>query len=158
MPENRVDPGGKQWVTDYNPAGELVSETDPLLRSTGYTYDGAGRTRTISDPSGRLRTNFWQTDGLLDYWTASDGGSTMTVDFGYDPVGRRNTASLDGTPLKTYAYNAAGDLTAESTSFMGMGARTPPTATTWPDGATSSVGWMAPVCRTCTTLPVGSTS
>lgn len=112
-PEKRIDPAGKEWVTDFNAAGELISETDPLLRATLYGYDDAGRLETVVDPSGRTQSRTWRADGLLESWSATDGTVTQVATLAYDPVGHRDSVTYDGA-VWDYEYSPAGDLNAIS--------------------------------------------
>ncbi|MBM3852188.1 MAG: hypothetical protein FJ399_03435, partial [Verrucomicrobia bacterium] len=74
----------------YSPAGRLARRTWARGVVTTYTYDAAGDLRTT---------------------TYSDGTPSVTLD--YDRAGRLKNAS-DGSGVRSFSYNAAGQLAAET--------------------------------------------
>ncbi len=136
---NREDPNGEDWAAVYNAAGELASETDPLARATACTYDLAGRLESTTDPTGRVVTNTYNAGGDLTGWTAVNGLDSVTASFGYDGVGRQNSATIGGRTW-TSAYTAAGDLAARAN----------------PDGRTMVFGYDAAGRRIARSNPDGT--
>src|SRR5205085_722754 len=82
-------------------AGLLQSVTDPLGRSTTFSYDAVGRRTSLVDPNGTAsggvpadhtwRSTYDQEDRLTSVSAPapSPGGSPLTTQFRYDPVGNR---------------------------------------------------------------------
>ena len=75
----------------YNANGDLISTTDPLSNVTGYGYDGVGRALTITNARGKQKTYSYD---------ANDRVLSIMQD---------NAA---GTPERTFAYNAFGQVLA----------------------------------------------
>jgi len=90
----------------FDPTGRLASTVDAMGRETGYTYFNDNRPQTAS----RIRR-----DG--------NGNVTGTLDlatFGYDAAGNRTTATTAGGVSTTYAFDAAGYLTADTLDPSGL--------------------------------------
>ena len=133
----------------YDLAGNLLTETIQqtdadgitLPRVTAYTYDAAGRVRTITHPDGRvvsrtytdsgqLATETTPEHGLVTYAydaadrlirvTHADGTTELT---GYDALGRVTSRTDRGGFTTTYVYDAAGRLTSEALPDGGVIAR-----------------------------------
>lgn len=99
----------------YNAAGWKVSETDPLSRTTTYTYDIGGRQRTITDPRPVTIT---YTYDLLNRTTGITGPNLAPISFGYD-IGSRRTSMLDATGTMTYTYDGLNRTTVAAHSTDG---------------------------------------
>ncbi|MFC1431561.1 IPT/TIG domain-containing protein [Streptacidiphilus sp. N1-3] len=103
-----TDADGAVTVDYYGARDELLAQTRPGGRTTGYGYDLDGRTTTGTDPDGRTTTQAYDQDGRLGSRGFSDN-TTPGATYTYDPDGRR-TAMTDGTGTTTYAYDNAGRL------------------------------------------------
>jgi len=96
----------------YDAVGQLLSTTDPLGRTTGYTYDSMGRqlTVTLPDPDGAgplaapVTTYTYGADGRLA--SATDFAS-QTVSYSYNSAGLIS-AMTDPRGTTTFTYDALG--------------------------------------------------
>lgn len=97
------------------PANLLASETDPLGRTTSYTYDAAGDLVSRTSPGGGTTTYTYDDSHRL-ISTTTPGGATTS--FTYDPAGRLLTTTDPLGAVTTNAYDAAGRL-AVTTDALG---------------------------------------
>jgi len=98
-------------------AGLLQSVTDPLGNETTYDYDAAGRRTSMVDPNGNAAGGIptdhtWSTE-----YEAEDrvrfvhapapvaGGSELTTEFRYDPVGNRTVVIDANGQVTKYLYD-----------------------------------------------------
>ena len=85
-PLNQTDPNGQPWSLGYDVSGRLTSFTDPLARTTAYSYDSRDRLIQANTPVGALS-------------------------YAYDAAGRLTSRTLGAGPAITYTYDDAGRLT-----------------------------------------------
>lgn len=110
----RVTPAGTESWTFAS--GEVTSYTAPSTGGTArtwtYSYDTAGRPRSVTDPTGRVTTNTYNAAGeLVNRSSAGGGATTVGFSYTYDGAGRAIAiAAPDGTYSRT--YDTAGRLTA----------------------------------------------
>jgi RHS repeat-associated protein len=135
-----VAPGGRESTSVYNKLGQLVTRTDDgvgtaLQRSWGYTYDPAGNLLTVTDPTDRVtkyaydklnrrtatkdgfgtplaRTSFVGYDAAGRVSSTTDARG-KTTGYGYDPAGRLTTVTNPLNQVTTYGYDPAGNRTSE---------------------------------------------
>jgi RHS repeat-associated protein len=135
--ETRVDPKGNcagctpanfTWSYAYNPAGQLLSETDPLGHATETNvYDDAGRLMSTADANGHTTSYMYDDANRVRTETAPvpGGGSSLpapVTSYTYDNVGNKLTETgpdPDGTgpltaPVTTYTYTSANQLASET--------------------------------------------
>jgi|GEM_PF-685730 len=115
-------PGGSTPVVPvftavYDSLGQVVSQTDPLGRVTGFTYDQLGRVVTQVAPDGATTTARYDLAGNLLAVTDPTGAATGST---YDLLGRTTSVSeavrqTGQTHTTTMAYDAAGRLSAVTT-------------------------------------------
>ena len=106
-------------TTSYDFAGRATSSADctvtatgtcnSSLRTTGITYDAAGRVTQATSPEGRPTIYTYDTAGQLtgvtQRVTPATPSTGITVSLGYDPVGNK-TRMVDGRGNATiYRYN-----------------------------------------------------
>lgn len=131
---------------DYDASGDLITVTPPntthgntQLGAQHFTYDGFGRTKTVTNGQGVTSTNTYDllsrtlstsfSDGSPTItFTYSSGGSVLTrtrgsasTGYQYDALGRLTGENIAGTSVSCpsgasnsmlcYAYDAAGNLT-----------------------------------------------
>ena len=110
----------------YDAAGNLESETDPLMNVTSYTYDDFGRLKTITNTDsegGELSATSYMYDSAGNLLVEFDALWNATV-YEYDDLGRLikttlpdadgDPATTDDIPVFEYAYDAAGNLLSET--------------------------------------------
>jgi RHS repeat-associated protein len=103
-----------QTTYSYDSAGELVSTTTPAnttssAPTTSSTYDPAGNMLTQTDPDGVTTT--WAYTPQNQVATISySGSSAHAVSYTYDASGNR-TGMVDATGTSTYEYDPFGELT-----------------------------------------------
>lgn len=87
----------------YDPAGDLLTSTDPLNHQTSYAYDPDGKLTSVTDPANHTTSYTYDTDDRLT--TAARADST-TLGYGYDNDGNL-TSQTDGVGhITTYSYDA----------------------------------------------------
>jgi RHS repeat-associated protein len=97
----------------YDPLGRVISVSDPLGRTTSYSYDLAGNLRTrqtqggdcgASPPTG-CTTYSYDAANELSAVNYSDGTTPDVSNITYDPDGER-IAMTDGTGQPTWSYDS----------------------------------------------------
>lgn len=91
----------------YDPAGNLLSVTDPNLHATTYAYDNANRLTSVTDAAAEVTAYAYDDVGNL--LTRTDANDHVTT-YGYD-LANHLTSSTD--PLGndwTMTYDAAGNM------------------------------------------------
>jgi RHS repeat-associated protein len=92
----------------YDPAGRLTSRVDPRGNVAGavaadftwvFTYDAAGRQKTVTDATGRVTTTVYDALGRVDLTTRPDGFSDLTYDAAGNVIA---TASEQGSVSQTF--------------------------------------------------------
>lgn len=138
----------------YDPAGNLLTITDPLGHRTSYTYDGSGLLTAITDPAGGVTTTAYDAADRPIAGTDPNGHKTTSE---FDPAGRV-LAVVD--PLgnrATHTYDAAGRRVSTTTPRGNTPGATPAvhtfrfgydpdghrTTTTEPTGAVTRTGYDA---------------
>ncbi|MEB6334755.1 RHS repeat-associated core domain-containing protein [Serratia rhizosphaerae] len=106
-----VLPGGAQRQSEWDAYGRMLSETDPLGRTTTYQYSrNSGRLFSVTWPDGSQAFQHWDEQGRLVRQTDAQGQSTH---YHYpDPeesLPERITDALDGEVQ--LVWNAQGQLT-----------------------------------------------
>ncbi|PXZ89107.1 hypothetical protein CW300_26770, partial [Serratia marcescens] len=80
-----VDAEGGRWFKEYDAAGNITKETDPLKRETQYSYNGLGLLTSIKDPKGGTKTLSYDDQGNLISYIDCSGKETKWT---YDKKGR----------------------------------------------------------------------
>ena len=120
-----VDINDDRWVTARDPAGRIISRTDPTGHEVAQEYgdlggwmeitDAAGqcwrmerdllhRVRTLTTPAGQQYTAAFNPEGLLASQTTPDGREES---YTYTPAGRLAEVT-DGSSTVRYRYDDAG--------------------------------------------------
>ena len=107
-----TDANGQVSVEYYNALDELIETVRPGGITTGYTYDAAGNTTSMTDAEGRTTSYTYDADNRLVGITYSDG-TTPAVTYAYNADGERTTMT-DGTGTTSYTYDGDGRLTSET--------------------------------------------
>ncbi len=134
----RTDPGGSLTYTWW-PDGLLKSAQSPGSVVTSMTYDRNGNRLTLNDPSAGTITETWygtgeakthlnargqtttytyQSDGLLDYYTASPSDEGQT-NYSYNSDGQVSSITSPGGVSRTYTYDTRGRISTVTESIGG---------------------------------------
>ncbi|MCL4542123.1 MAG: RHS domain-containing protein [Chloroflexi bacterium] len=106
-----VDARGPTSLNEYDTAGKLLSETDPLGRVTVHHYNAAGDKIGMTLPNGA--TSQWEVDGAGRPLSITDALEQTTA-FVYDSNGRMVSVTLpSGAERHTY-YDDKGRLAAKT--------------------------------------------
>ena len=102
-----------QWLYD-EATGLLTNKVYADGKGPSYTYTPLGQLATRTWARGVTTTYAYATDGAMTNIVYSDG--TPSVSFTYDRLGRQRTIT-DATGTRTFAYNDALQLAAETNAF-----------------------------------------
>jgi RHS repeat-associated protein len=141
----RVDPKGNvagcncaadfTWTYTYNPAGQQLTEQNPLGHTTTNVYDDAGRLTSMSDALGRTTSYTYDHAGRVLTETAPDpdGAGPLAApvtSYTYDDVGNKLTETDPRGNTTTLAYDGANRLVSTTGPDPdGAGPLTPPVTT-----------------------------
>lgn len=160
-----TSPDGMTWSFGYNPAGDLVSMTDPGGRVTRYTYldTPAHYLDTITDPLDRtpVRYQYDPDDGRLVAMIDADGNRR---ELDWNPGGFTGSRVSPRGFTSRVTYDARGNITSETdpgghtTTYLYGDPGNPdrPTEVTTPDGETWRYGYDAMGRLTSLQPPLGS--
>ena len=95
----------KTVTYQYYPTGELKSSSGSRIYSIGYTYDYAGRPKTLSSGSGTTTWHYFPDSGLLQSKRDADGRGPS---FTYTPAGRLLTRTLARGSQRRTSYGDDG--------------------------------------------------
>lgn len=123
-PSSVTDPDGHVSSTVYDSAGDVLSQTDALNRTTTYTYDGLGDLTSVTDPMSHQTTYAYDGSGNLLSVSrpVAETGQTQKTTYSYtDGYPGDVTAVTDPLgDVSSYAYDAYGDLIAETNPVGGV--------------------------------------
>ncbi|MGH8571940.1 MAG: hypothetical protein ACREX8_05105, partial [Gammaproteobacteria bacterium] len=117
-PTATTDPRGLTTTYIYDGLGNLVQQNSPDTGTTTYTYDAAGDPTSRTDARGV--TVHYAYDALKRLTAIDYPDDSFDVAFTYDTCTQgagRLCAMQDGSGTTTYAYDARGNLTAESVAM-----------------------------------------
>ncbi len=87
----------------YDPAGELLTSTDPLDHETSYAYDPDGNLRSITDPANHTTSYTYDDANQLTTTTRAD---STPLAYGYDKDGNLTSQTDGAGHTATYTYDA----------------------------------------------------
>ncbi|MFD5311275.1 DUF6531 domain-containing protein [Streptomyces ardesiacus] len=100
------------WTFGYDKVGNRKTVTDPLGKTTAFTWDADNRPLSVTDPLNHTRTVTYDDNGHVETTRDSLGhGMTLT----YDDAGRLATSKPWRGDATRYEYNDDGHLSAEVT-------------------------------------------
>ncbi|MBO9522372.1 MAG: RHS repeat-associated core domain-containing protein [Nocardioidaceae bacterium] len=107
-----TDPLSHVTIYSYDRVGNLTSRKDPRNNSTTYSYDVMNRLKTVTDPLSKTTTYAY--DAGSNVTSRTDANSHVTT-YTYDQAGRMTQKT---TPIGTWKneYDAAGNLTKTETA------------------------------------------
>ena len=116
----------------YDAAGDVTTTTDPLGRTTTYTYAADGRPATRTGADGSVRTNTYDpaTGQLSKVSARASDGTTTSTTYSYVPSGQV------GAGLVKSMTNESGTIT------YGYDADRNRTSVSYPDGSTASSDYL----------------
>lgn len=114
-----IDSVGRSLTFTYDGAGRISSMTDPLNRTWHYTYEGTpgvagvpGLT-TVSDPAGNVTKYSYVTGGRLASVTDPRGNTIKQIS--YDPSGRVASEQSSTGGTASYSYSLSGTIVTGTT-------------------------------------------
>lgn len=113
------DPSGLLTTYTRNGFSQVTRVESPDSGLTDYIYDSAGRLASEIRANGRVIEYGWDSLGRMTNRRSSGSTETRVYDTGAYGIGRLAGLS-DDTGRTDYEYNAAGDLTSQSTSIYGQ--------------------------------------
>ena len=107
-----IDANGHATRWERDAAGRVARDIRADgLTSTQYTYDLAGRLKTVTDPKQQVTTYTYNLDDTLASTAYTNAQlATPSVIFTYDAVYNRVVTMTDGTGTTVYTYHPAGQL------------------------------------------------
>jgi RHS repeat-associated protein len=93
----------------YDPAGNLIAETDQLGRTTQYAYDARDRRTSVTSPLLNVVSTTY--DAASNVKSVTDGLGN-TTQYAYDGLNRLVTQTDARSKVMSYAYDPMGNLTA----------------------------------------------
>ena len=108
--EALVDANGNRTKWERDVQGRVTREVRAdNTTDTLYTYDLAGRLKTVTDPKDQVTTHSYNLDDSLSGTAyTNEVIETPNVSYTYDPYYARVATMVDGIGTTTYAYKAAG--------------------------------------------------
>ena len=136
----KTDPLGKSTTFTYDADRNLTRETAPDGSFTSYTYDGAGNRLSMTDALGKTTT--YTFNGLGQVTSSTDPLGRVSSST-YDDKGRLTETADPLGARTTYAYDTKGNLTGvtnalSQTSTFTSDAAGNQTSSTDPSGATTT--------------------
>jgi YD repeat-containing protein len=101
---------GDVWTYTYNADNDLLTETDPLDRTTTYTHYPDGRIHTSAGPDGSLSTYTYGPAGPLSITQRVSATTSRTTSQTYTPQGKVETLTDPRGKITRMTYTANGDL------------------------------------------------
>ncbi|NVO00841.1 MAG: hypothetical protein HXX17_16110, partial [Geobacteraceae bacterium] len=107
-----ADAKGQATTWQYDQAGHMIQETDPLQNSTGFSYDPVGNLIQKTDANANVISFAYDPQNRITSKTFTDGTS---VNYSYDTAGRLSSVQ-DASITYSYTYDAAGRVTSVTDS------------------------------------------
>ncbi len=106
--------GMTSWV--YNPLGQLVSVSDPDMKTVSYEYDGFGNRTGVLTSNGYSVSYGYDENNRLSHVSTSSG----SVEYRYDSAGRLVYEQAPNFVEVDYTYDTSGRLTSLSNRYGGI--------------------------------------
>ncbi len=101
-----IDSGNQVSVNNYDPNGNLTSQTDPRLNATSHEYDALNRLQTTTDAANGITQYTYDNQGNLAGVTDPRG---LTTTYTHDGLGNLVNQSSPDTGVSSYTYDEAGN-------------------------------------------------
>lgn len=114
---NVAKPDGTSVITEYLPTGERLETHGSHTYPVAYTYDYAGRMKTMKTwqnfaGNNGVATTIWTYSGQRGFLTVkTNGDGSPGISYSYTPAGRLQTRTWARGIVTTYGYDAGGSLT-----------------------------------------------
>jgi RHS repeat-associated protein len=111
--EEGADASRFRWTHSYDAVGNQTSTTDPLGRTTRFTYDGLDRVTAVTDARGNVARVSYDGNGNV---TARTDGLGNTTSYAYDALDRltRVTDPRGASFTTTFEYSPTGERLSET--------------------------------------------
>ena len=115
--ETKKTSDGKRVGQTYDIRGRLATVVDPIGGTTRYHYNAGDRLMLLERPNGTFSRCSYDAFGRLSdiRHENAKGDVLASVQYTFDPLDYRITATFDNEPTRRYSYDAAGQLVEEST-------------------------------------------
>ena len=132
-----TDHNGHLWTATFDSAGNKLTSTDPLNRTTTYTYNGYNEVTSITEPK-------------------TFGGVHASTTFGYDESGHASAGAGNLTSKSSPLINGSGSTTATQVTYFNHSSSTHPgdvTSVVDPDSNTTTFAYDSYGNLTAQTAP-----
>jgi len=106
-----TDPGGKQWIYEYDGLGRTIAMVDPESHTVSRTFDEDGNVASFTDGNGTTWNYQYDSSGRLTRETDPLGNASI---FAYDGAGRLVTHTSPRGGITIFQYDTNGRLTRET--------------------------------------------
>ena len=106
-----TDALGKETITVYDPAGQVLSVKDARGKVTLFQYDDVGRQTIVTNALTQDSEQKYDAAGNVE--TSKDAKGQITT-FGYDLMGRRTSVTFANGSKSLVGFNAAGQRISET--------------------------------------------
>ncbi len=103
-----TDPMGRTTRWSYDEAGNIATQTDPLGRVTRFSHDGAGRLTSTTHPDGATLETSYNAAGLVAAETDAEEQQTL---YAWDGLHQLRSVTDPAGQVTRYDWDGAGRLT-----------------------------------------------
>jgi len=130
-PATAAAPSGATTTSTYDPAGNMLTRTDPNGVTTTWSYTPLNKTASVSYSGSSAHSVTYTYDASGNKTGMTD--ATGTASYGYDPFGELTSATNGARQVTGYGYDADGNTTSVTYPL--------PSTATWATTNTVSYGY-----------------